>query len=88
MSPLSTAASASVDCRRTDAIVHRHHYITSIKGSFYLDNYVDENAGSDVEEVIQWDKKLRQTKTFMMAVTIIAGRRIESPNLESQQEIS
>lgn len=57
------------------------------KGVIHLDNFDDENAASDVEEVLQWDKKLRQTKTFMTAVTTLAGRKFESPNLESQQMI-
>ena len=58
------------------------------KGVIHLDDSDDENAWSDVvEEVVQWDEKLRQTKTFMTAVAILAGRRCESPNLESQQNL-
>jgi hypothetical protein len=50
------------------------------KGLIHLDDSGNENAGSDVEEVVQWDIKLRQMKTFMTAVAILAGHRFESPN--------
>jgi hypothetical protein len=46
-----------------------------------------ESAGSDVEEIVQWDKELCNTKTFMMAAIILSGRKFSSPNLESQHKI-
>jgi hypothetical protein len=58
-----------------------------LKKVIHLDNSGSKSVGSGVEEVIQWDKKLCQTKMFTKAVTIPAGRRVESPNLESQLKI-
>jgi hypothetical protein len=40
-----------------------------------------------VEEVVQWDKGLRDTKTFMTAITILSGRKYNSPNMESQHKV-
>ena len=41
----------------------------------------------DVEEVIRWDHELCGTKTFLMGLLILSGRRFESPNLAEQQKI-
>jgi hypothetical protein len=46
-----------------------------------------EEVGSDVEEVITWDHKLRGSKTFLTGLLILSGRRFESPNLAEQQKI-
>jgi hypothetical protein len=46
-----------------------------------------ESAGSDIEEIVQWDKELRNTKTIMKAVIILSSRKFSSPNLESQHKI-
>jgi hypothetical protein len=57
--------------------------------AIHLDNS-DANAeevGSDVEEVVTWDHKLRGTKTFSMGLLILSGRRFELPNLAEQQKI-
>ena len=40
-----------------------------------------------MEEVVQWDRSLRNTKTFKTAVLILSGRKFESPNLELLQKI-
>jgi hypothetical protein len=56
-------------------------------GIIDLYNSGDESVGSDVEEVVQWDKELRGTKTFMTAVTILSGRKYSSPNQESQHKV-
>jgi hypothetical protein len=53
-------------------------------GIIYLYNSGDESVGSDVEEVVQWDKGL---STFMTAVTILSGRKYNSPNQESQHKV-
>ena len=57
------------------------------KGVIHLDNFGGKSVGSDMEEVIQWDKKLSKTMRFTRALTILAGRMFESPNLELQQKI-
>jgi hypothetical protein len=46
-----------------------------------------EEVGSDVEEVVTWDHKLRGTKTFSTGFLILSGRRFDSPNLDEQQKI-
>jgi hypothetical protein len=46
-----------------------------------------EEVGSDVEEVVTWDHKLRGTKTFSIGLLILSGRRFELPNLAEQQKI-
>jgi hypothetical protein len=46
-----------------------------------------EEVGSDMEEVVMWDHKLRGTKTFLMGLLILSGRRFELPNLAEQQKI-
>ena len=38
-----------------------------------------EEAGSDAEEVVKWDRKLRGTKTFAMGFLILFDRRFDSP---------
>ena len=35
---------------------------------------VEGGVGSDVEEVINWDRELRRTSTFVTAVMILSGR--------------
>jgi hypothetical protein len=56
-------------------------------GIIDLYNSGDKSVGSDVEEVVLWDKGLCDTKTFMTAVNILSGRKYNSPNLESQQKV-
>jgi hypothetical protein len=58
-------------------------------GVIHLDEF-DANAeevGSDVEEVVTMDHKLRRTKTFSIGLLILSGRRFELPNLAEQQKI-
>jgi hypothetical protein len=59
------------------------------KGIIHLedDSSGNESVDSDVEEVVQWDRSLRNTKTFKTAVLILSGRKFESPNLELLQKI-
>jgi hypothetical protein len=45
-------------------VVNLKDNISSNKGS----------DGSDVEEIIQWDRELHQPKTFSMALLILSGR--------------
>jgi hypothetical protein len=58
-------------------------------GVIHLDdsNANVEEVGSDVEEVITWDHKLRGTRTFLTGFLILSGRRFDSPNLDEQQKI-
>jgi hypothetical protein len=42
---------------------------------------------SDVEEIIQWDRKLCQTKTFSTALLILLGLGYNSPKLADQKKI-
>jgi hypothetical protein len=55
-------------------------------GVIHLDNSNAnaEEVGSDMEEVITWDHKLCGTKTFLMGLLILSGRRFELPNLVEQ----
>ena len=48
---------------------------------------VEGGAGSDVEEVIHWDRELRRTSTFVTAVMILSGRAYSSPTLADQQKV-
>jgi hypothetical protein len=59
------------------------------KGIIHLedDSSGNESVDSDVEEVVQWDCSLRNTKRFKTAVLILSGRKFESPNLELLQKI-
>jgi hypothetical protein len=43
------------------------------KGVIHPADSGDENVGSDVEEVVQWDRSLRSTKTFQTVVLILSG---------------
>ena len=45
----------------------------------------DSSIGSDVEEIVKWDDRLRKTKTFSTAYLILAGRKYGSPLLDKQQ---
>jgi hypothetical protein len=58
-------------------------------GVIHLDDFNAnaEEVGSDVEEVVTWDHKLCGTKTFLMGLLILSGRRFELPNLAEQQKI-
>jgi hypothetical protein len=58
-------------------------------GVIHLDdsNANAEEVGSDVEEVVMWDYKLRGSKTFSMGLLILSSRRFELPNLAEQQKI-
>ena len=44
-------------------------------------------AGSDVEELVNWDRELRRTSTFVTAVMILSGRVYSSPTLPEQQKV-
>jgi hypothetical protein len=59
------------------------------KGVIHLedDSAGDESVDSDVEEVVQWDRSLRNTKMFKKSVLILSGRKFESPTFESLQKI-
>jgi len=46
-----------------------------------------EEVGSDVEEVVTWDHKLRRTKTFAAGFLILSNCRFDSPNLDEQQKM-
>ena len=58
-------------------------------GVIHLDdsNADGEEVGSDVEEVVTWDSKLHETKTFLTGFLSLSGRRFDSPNLDEQQRI-
>ena len=60
-----------------------------LKGNIHLENDSSGNdsVDSEVEEVVQWDSSLRNTKTFKTVVLILSGCKFESPNLESLQKI-
>ena len=45
----------------------------------------DSSIGSDVEEIVKWDDRLRKTKTFSTAYLILVGRKYGSPLLDKQQ---
>jgi hypothetical protein len=51
------------------------------------DQSSNESVGSNVEEVVQWDRSLRSSQTFQMTVLILSGQKFESPNLELLQKI-
>jgi hypothetical protein len=57
------------------------------KGVIHLDDSSNENVGSDVEEVIQWDRSLRLTKMLQMVVLILSSHKFEPPNLKWLQKI-
>jgi hypothetical protein len=62
-------------------IIHHRDFLSAAamshpsNGIIDLYNSGDESVGSDVEEVVQWDKGL---STFMTAVTILSGRKYNS----------
>ncbi len=58
-------------------------------GDIHLDdsNANAKEVGSDVEEVVTWDHKLCGTKTLLMGLLILSGRRFELPNFAEQQKI-
>jgi hypothetical protein len=58
-------------------------------GVIHLDdsNANAEEVGLDVEEVVTWDHELCGTKTFLMGLLILSGRKFELPNLAEQQKI-
>ncbi len=44
--------------------------------------------GSDVEEIVQWDRELLQTKTYTTAFTILVSNcKYDGPKLEEQQKL-
>jgi hypothetical protein len=46
------------------------------------------SVGSNVEEVVQWDHDLRQTKTFMTTFKLLVLHcRYDAPELEEQQKL-
>jgi hypothetical protein len=57
------------------------------KGVIHLADSGNESVGSEVEEIVQWDRSLRLTNTFQMAVLILSGHKFESPNLKLLQKI-
>jgi hypothetical protein len=58
-----------------------------LKRVIHLADSGNESVGSDVKEIVQWDRSLRSTKTFQTAVLILSGCKFESPNLELLQNI-
>ena len=61
----------------------------SSKGVIHLEDDLsgNESVDSDVEEVVQWDRSLRNTKTFKTAVLILSGRKFKSPTFELLHKI-
>jgi hypothetical protein len=59
------------------------------KGAIHLedDSSGDESVDFDVEEVVQWDRSLRNMKTFKTTVLILSGPKFESPTFELLQKI-
>jgi len=55
-----------------------------LKGVIHLedDSSGNESVDSDMEEVVQWDRSLSNTKTFKTVVLILSGRKFKSPNFE------
>ncbi len=47
----------------------------------------EEGNGSNVEEIIQWDRELCQSKTFSTALLILSGLAYNSPKLDDQKKI-
>jgi hypothetical protein len=53
------------------------------QGVVNLEDYISSNKGSNesnVEEIIQWDRELCQTKTFLTALLILSGHAYNSPD--------
>jgi hypothetical protein len=47
-----------------------------------------KNAGSNMEEIVQWDRELPQTKTYTMTFTIlVSNRKYDGPKLDKQQKL-
>ena len=45
------------------------------------------SVGSDVEEIVQWDRELLQTKTYTTAFTIlVSNRKYDGPKLDEQKK--
>jgi hypothetical protein len=55
-----------------------------LKGVIHLAGSSDEGVRSDVEKIVQWNKKLCETKTLQTAVT---SRRFDLMILELQRKI-
>jgi hypothetical protein len=51
-----------------------------------ISSYKGSNE-SNVEEIIQWDRELCQTKTFSTALLILSGRVYNSPKLADKKKI-
>ena len=48
----------------------------------------EKNAGSDMEEIVQWDRELPQTKTYTTTFTILVyNRKYDGPKLDEQQKL-
>ena len=47
----------------------------------------ERSVGSDVEEIVQWDRELLQTKTYTTAFTIlVSNRKYDGPKLDKQKK--
>jgi hypothetical protein len=51
------------------------------------DSSGNESVSSDVEEIVEWDKNLRISKSFQTAVLILSGCKFKYPSLESQSKL-
>jgi hypothetical protein len=60
-----------------------------LKGVIHLgdDSSGNESVSSDVEEIAEWDKNIRSSKTFQTAVLILSSRKFKSPSLELQSKL-
>ena len=58
-----------------------------LSGGIICLDCTDSSIGSDVEEIVKWDDRLRKTKTFSMAYSILVGRKYGSPLLDKQQTL-
>jgi hypothetical protein len=60
-------------------------------GIINIDNNSSSNVGSvgsDIEEIIQWDRELCQSKTFTTAFTILVSHRwYHGLKMEDQQKL-
>jgi hypothetical protein len=46
------------------------------------------SVGSDVEEIVQWDRELLQSKTYTTAYTIlISNRKYDGPKVDEQRKL-
>ena len=62
----------------SDKIINLEDYSSSNEGS----------VGSDVEEIVQWDSELLQSKTYTTAFTILVSNcKYDGPKVDEQQKL-